>query len=374
MDKNTNIIIAIVVVAVVVIAAVSAAMLLIPKETKGGTVYYITKAPADMRGALAAGQIDGYIAWEPFVSDSVVGHVGEVLMWSDEIMPNHPCCVVLVNNEFLAGTTGVELTERFLKAHIDANQWMANALDHPDGANYTLLVNIAMQFTARNQTVVTAAFEHIKYGYQMNDQFRVSLEQFTDLYIDTNMTTADKLSTRGYASVDDFIRAYANGTYLTAATSIAPSAAILNPDDPIRVGFLLGDLHQLAKAVAENKNILSTGKSMYETYGLNVINASGAPFANGGAEMLGFAAGNVDLGYLGAPPAILQHLNAGVGTTIVAQANSEGSGIVVKEGSGIDSVKDLVNRTMATPGESSIQFLLLKIELESLGFELKIKT
>jgi NitT/TauT family transport system substrate-binding protein len=371
MDKDAKIIVAVLVAVVVIVAAVSATFLMFRNE--GGTVLYITKAPADMRGALAAGQIDGYIAWEPFVSDSVVGGVGEVLMWSDEIMPNHPCCVVAASNDFLQGPNGVELTERFLKAHIEANQWMADALADPNGDNYTLLVNIATQFTARNASVVEAAFEHIKYGYEMNDDFRSALEQFTDMYIDTNMTTPAKLTLRGYSSVDDFIQNYVNSTYLAAAVTIAPSSTILNPDDPIRVGFLLGDLHQLAKAVAENKNILGTGKSMYEEYGLNVVNASGAPFANGGAEMLGFAAGNIDMGYLGAPPALLQHLNAGTQTTIVAQANSEGSGIVVKTGSGIHSLSDLVNKTVATPGESSIQFLLLKIALDREGLDLEIK-
>lgn len=90
--------------------------------------------------------------------------------------------------------------------------------------------------------------------------------------------------------------------------------------------------------------------------------------------MNGFAAAAVDIGYLGAPPAILNHLNAGVGTTIVAQANSEGSGIVVKAGSGIVNLDGLVNKTVATPGPSSIQFLLLKIALQREGYELKIKT
>jgi ABC-type nitrate/sulfonate/bicarbonate transport system substrate-binding protein len=33
-----------------------------------------------------------------------------------------------------------------------------------------------------------------------------------------------------------------------------------------------------------------------------------------------------------------------------------------------------VNKTVATPGPSSIQFLLLKIALQREGYELKIKT
>lgn len=370
MDRKT--IIAIVVVAIVVVGGVSAALLL-SKRSESGVVKYVTLAPKDMKAALSTNQVDAYIAWEPYVSDSVAGEVGDVLLWSSAIMPNHPCCVVVVRNAFFESTNGVELTKRFLKAHIDATAWMLDSLDHKDSDNYTLLVNMAVQFTSRNSTVVEAAFEHIKYGYEMSSNFKSALEEFTDLYVETNMTTDAKLTSRGYTSVSDFVSRYANGSVLDAAASVAPSDTILNPSSPIHLGYLLGDLHQMAQVVAQNLTVGGT-KTLFAKYGVNVADAVGAPFANGGAEMSGFAADSVDLGYLGAPPAILQHLNAGIGTTIISQANSEGSGLVVKSGSGITSLKDLANKTVATPGESSIQFLLLKIALEREGLSLEIKT
>ncbi|MGQ9586904.1 MAG: ABC transporter substrate-binding protein [Thermoplasmata archaeon] len=371
MDRK---IIAVLVVAVVVVVGAVSATLLLSRGSKGGIVKYVTVPPKDMRGALSTGSVDAYIAWEPFVSDSVVAGVGEVLMWSNEIMPNHPCCVVVVRNDFADGPNGQDLTKRFVKAHVEATQWMLDALTDDTSANYTLLVNMAIQFTSRDAAVVEAAFEHIKFGYAMGSGFRSALEQFTDMYIDTNMTTDEKLSERGYSSVSDFVGKYVNTSYLDALASVTPSDTILNPTNPIKLGYLLGDLHQMAQVVAQNKTVNGGVKSLFEEYGLNVQNATGAPFANGGAEMGAFAAGNVDIGYLGAPPAILQHLNAGVGTTIVSQANSEGSGLVVRAGEGIESLKDLENKTVATPGESSIQFLLLKIALEKEGLKLEIKT
>lgn len=374
MDRN--VLIAVAIAAIVVVAAAATALILsgVDRAQKSGTVYYITLPPKDMRAALSTGQIDAYIAWEPFVSDSLVGEVGEILKWSDEIMPNHPCCIVAVSNSFASGPNGAQLTLRFIKAHIEATEWMNDALSDTDSAEYALLVDLAVQFTQRNASVVKAAYEHIKYGYEMNSGFRSALEQFTEMYIETNMTSNASLATRGYASVEDFISKYVNGSYLADADSVSPSATILNPDDPVRLGFLLGDLHQMAQVVAQNTSVTGTGKTLFETYGVKVVNAIGAPYANGGAEMNGFAAGAVDMGYLGAPPAILNHLNAGIGTSIVAQANSEGSGIVVEAGSGITSLDGLVNKTVATPGESSIQFLLLKIALQREGFELKMKT
>jgi hypothetical protein len=232
-------------------------------------------------------------------------------------------------------------------------------------------------FTGRNSTVVSQAFEHLEYDYWMGADFKSALEQFTQMYIDLNITTNQKLADRGYSSVGDFVNKYVNSSLLTPALSVQPSDTILNPESPVRLGYLLGDLHQMAQAVAKNTTAWGTGKSMYQKYGLNVVDAAGAPFSAGGAEMTAFAAGLVDFGYLGAPPAIQRHLNEGVGTTIVAQANTEGSGIVVKAGAGINELKDLVNKTVAVPGppaESSIQFLLLKIALEREGLDLKIKT
>lgn len=373
MDKKLAIVLTIVV-AVAVVSGALAATMLLNKDSATGTVYYLPMAPKDMRAALGTGQVDAYIAWEPYVSDSVGGHVGDVLMWSGDIMPHHPCCVVVVSEDFLAQSNGPEMAERFLKAHIEANLWMADALANPESEDYNLLVTLATEFTLRNESVVTAAFEHLQYGYEMTTEFRSALEQFTDMYIESNLTTNATLTSRGYSSVSDFIGTYVDGSYLETAASVQPSETILNPDDPIQLGFLMGDLHQLAQKVASDARVLGGTQSLFETYGLNVENATGAPFAAGGDEMAAFALGNVDIGYLGAPPAILSHLNAGTAVKIIAQANTEGSGIVVATGSDIRSLADLVNKTIAVPSVSSIQFLLLKTVLKAEGLDLAVKT
>jgi len=373
MDKKLAIVLTIVV-AVAVVSGALAATMLLNKDSATGTVYYLPMAPKDMRAALGTGQVDAYIAWEPYVSDSVGGHVGDVLMWSGDIMPHHPCCVVVVSEDFLAQSNGPEMAERFLKAHIEANIWMADALANPESEDYNLLVTLATEFTLRNESVVTAAFEHLQYGYEMTTEFRSALEQFTDMYIESNLTTNATLTSRGYSSVSDFIGTYVDGSYLETAASVQPSETILNPDDPIQLGFLMGDLHQLAQKVASDARVLGGTQSLFETYGLNVENATGAPFAAGGDEMAAFALGNVDIGYLGAPPALLSHLNAGTAVKIIAQANTEGSGIVVATGSDIRSLADLVNKTIAVPSVSSIQFLLLKTVLKAEGLDLAVKT
>lgn len=369
MEKKTTLMISIVAIVAVIVAAAGVALYVLPDDDDD-TVKYVVVTPTQMGDWLQAGDGSAYIAWEPFVSSATVDGYGSVLQWSDEIMPAHPCCVVVLSNDFASTPTGYNLTLRFLKAHVETTEWMLNALENKDSPEYSLLVNMSVAFTLRDADVVEEAMEHVKFGWRMESAFREALEQFTGMYVDTGVVEEGTIEARGYESVTDFISSYVDGSYLEEIDSISESPSILNPDDPIRLGFLAGDIHQLAQYVAANSSLLGGTMSMFEKYGLNVVAAAGAPYSNGGNEMDAFVAGHVDIGYLGAPPAILKKLNVDADTTVIAQANSEGSAIVVASESGISSLADLSGKIIATPGESSIQHLLLKIALAEEGLNL----
>ena len=368
--ETRQIILAVVIAAILIVAGVAAVIMLRDQgPTEEKIVYYTTMAPSLMDAWLAENQTSAYIAWEPYASSAVVAGTGRVLMYTNEIMPHHPCCVVLAYNPFIeqdlgGGVTGQVLTLRFLKAHMDATAWILDALAHKDGSNYTLLVNMAVQFTQRNSAVVEEAFEHVTYGYEMGETFNDALKEFTQMYIDSGLVTNQSLSNLGYSGASQFIDDYVDESYLASAQSIGPSGTILNPSDPIRLGFLSGDLHQMAQVVALNESAFA-GTSMFEKYGLNVDPLD--PFLNGNAEMLGFKMGQVDICYLGAPPAINKRVNDQTDTVIVAQANTEGSSLIVSADSDVHDLNDLVGKTVCTPGEVSIQHLLLKIALNREG-------
>jgi len=143
---------------------------------------------------------------------------------------------------------------------------------------------------------------------------------------------------------------------VSLAMACGPQAAPVPAPEKVRVGYLVADLHHIAYIVAQDKEA-GGGTSFYQKYGLVVEDALGAPYANGGVEMDHFAAGDVDLGMLGAPPAITKHLNAGVNTVIVGQVNEIGSALVVAPD--VNQFSDLIGKTVATPGHSTIQFFLL---------------
>lgn len=313
-------------------------------------------APKDMKASLDSGDIAGYVAWEPYCSDSVVGGVGKTLHLSGEIWPGHPCCVVAVEKNF--ASSNPDLVKHFLKAHMEATTWMVNALADNTSMEYSLLVDIAVDFTARDEAVVKEALSHMTYVYLLTEDFYDGLKEYTDKLIEFEIVTDDKISERGYEDTEDFVDKYVDETYLQDAATVTPTSTSLGT---VRVGYLLGDLHQLAYPVAKNSDV-GGGKSLFEKYGVTVTDASGAPYSNGGDEMDHFEAGDVDMGYLGSAPAVLKHLNAGINTMILAQVNNEGSAIIVAES--IDSLKDLRGKKFGIPGFSTVQYFLLRMIAE----------
>ena len=361
MAKKTTIY-AIIVVAIVVIAAVIVVFL--PKNDQGKTIYWIQIAPKDQATQLALGNIDGAISWEPFCSDSILAGTAHAVKWSDEIWSGHPCCVMAVKTTYLEANS--DLIARMVRAHIDASNWINDAIAHPDDANYTLLLQMGSDFSARNTSVVEAALEHITFDYQLTTNVKNWLGNFTEMFADLGQLT----SIGSYPNVSAFVDDFVNTSVITQAMAVEPSDTVINPSQPLRLGYLAGDLHQLARAVAMNTTVFG-GKTLYEAYGVNVVSANPAGYANGPAVMTAFAGNAIDVGYLGAPPAILNRLNANTDIQVLALANTEGSAILGI--TGINTFADFDGKVIATPGPGSIQHLLLLDYAKLNGFNVKLK-
>jgi NitT/TauT family transport system substrate-binding protein len=115
---------------------------------------------------------------------------------------------------------------------------------------------------------------------------------------------------------------------------------------PVRIGHLIGDIHQIHFFIADSK-------SWYQEEGIEPI---GLEYASGPVEMMAFAAGDLDAGYVGVVP-FLTAKSKGLDAVIVASANLEGSAIVAKPE--IAKVEDLNNKRVGTPGIGTIQDSLL---------------
>ena len=130
-------------------------------------------------------------------------------------------------------------------------------------------------------------------------------------------------------------------------------------DNTVTIGYLPSD-HDAALFVADAQGQFSA----------NGINTKLVQFNNGGDLMTAMASGDVDVGYVGITP-VLASIEKGVPVKVISAAQTEGSGIVVSKDSGISSVNDLSGKSIATPGEASIQYMLLQYYLEQNGMSLK---
>jgi len=145
-----------------------------------------------------------------------------------------------------------------------------------------------------------------------------------------------------------------------AAAIIFPGCGGTKQTRVVRVGYLRNDLHQLAYYVAREKGF-------FEEQGLDV--REGGVFNAGPEEMSAFSAGDLDMGYVGTAPAVTFSAQDMADIKIVAQSNQEGSAIVVRNGLEAEDISALKGRTVAVPGYSTVQDLLLRMALEKAGLK-----
>lgn len=137
-----------------------------------------------------------------------------------------------------------------------------------------------------------------------------------------------------------------------AGAAIAVSgfpAVVLGKKIPVRVGYLVGaELHQTSVPIHKEKHIL-------EDAGFEVM---WREFIAGPFVMQHFAGGDVDVAYLGIPPAMISR-GAGVKIKVVSSLHLDGSSLVVKPG--ITKLSQLDGRNVGTPGVGSIQDAMLSM-------------
>ena len=155
-----------------------------------------------------------------------------------------------------------------------------------------------------------------------------------------------------------FVLVLALAAFLVMGSASAGLFDFLGGDDTVKIGYLPSD-HDAALFVADQQGLFEEKNISVEL----------VQFNNGGDLMTAMASGDVDVGYVGISP-VLSSVAAGVPVKVISSAQTEGSGIVVTQDSGISDASDLAGKTIATPGEASIQHVLLSYYLEQNGLSL----
>ncbi len=314
----------------------------VEKEKK---IRVVTMSPRDMVEQLKLGEIDAFVAWEPFVSEAVVQGYGRIIATSHDIWPDHPCCVVAIANK-----SDRDIAVALIWAHVKATRFINSE------KNREKVLQYASQFTGKSKDVVEEALKRIKFvEYPDKEEF---VKYYRDLEKSGYLTK--KPTDLGYSSEDEFLKDFLYSDIYEYVVSKLKEDESWVPDKvnkKVRVGYLTADLHQLAFYVAMKEGY-------YEQVGLEV---EAKKFANGVMEMEGFKNGEIDAGYLGGAPATLKRVNDDISISIIAGANNEGSAIVTRNA---NSVEELAGKKVAVPGFGTVQDFLLRMAAEKAGLEI----
>ena len=321
-------------------------------------VYLTQTPPPNMLEQLKAGEIDGFIAWEPFNSTAVNNGDGKYLFTSREVWPEHPCCVLAVSDSFKDEQT----VEAVTWAHIRAIRFIN------DAKNRGKVLQYASAFTGKDEEVVKKSLENITYvEYPAKDRF---MEYYSSLV--EGKLLKNSVETIGFENRENFFASFLReDVYKKVSGELDKDAgwkpAGIKGNASLSLGYLAADLHQLALFVAEKEGY-------YQEVGLITgQNLETKMFSNGVAVMEAFKAADIDIAYVGGAPATLKRINDNIPIKVVAGANNEGSGLVVRSDGEIKTLADLEGRTIAVPGVGTVQYTLLDKALREQGLRPVIK-
>ncbi len=316
------------------------------QQTETGKIKVVTMSPRDMVEQLKLGEIDAFVAWEPFVSEAVVGGYGNIIATSHDIWPSHPCCVVAIRED----ERNDDIAVAIVWAHVKATRFINSE------ENREKVLQYAQEFTGKNREIIVEALKRIKFvEYPDINEFE---KYYRDLKTGGYLTkTPEDL---GYKSEEEFLADFLyDDMYRFVAKKLEENESWTpkKVNATVRMGYLTADLHQLAFYVALKEGY-------YSQVGLKIEKKE---YPNGVVEMEGFKNGEIDAGYLGGAPATLKRINDNIKIRIVAGANSEGSAIVARNTA---SIKDLAGKKVAIPGFGTVQDFLLRLAAEKAGLEI----
>ncbi len=302
------------------------------ESSDDNVVYWTQVPPGQMIDKMEKdNKIDGGIAWEPHYSAALEHTVSGSKMCksvatTDEYSPNHPCCVVAVNNSYLESNEDV--VKRFLAGYVKSVQWINDALEQGvDSEDYETLIKETARIgfpnsktdeeKLRSQNIAKKALSNIKYAYYPNnpgdgDEFKLTeqLNEVIETYKRIGQVQEETLTNAGFDTVSEFTEHLIQDSYLMGVFN--EDGTLKTPEEmgytegmsTIKVAYLAADVHQMALHIG-------ISKEFYKDYGIH-INLKG-PFQAGGGVMnalLSKHADRADIGFVGSPPVVLLSINA----------------------------------------------------------------
>ena len=269
--------------------------------TEGGalsndTLYYVTNL--NNYGTITADtHIQGGVVWEPqfqrVIQEASAKYT--TLALTNDVFDGHACCIIAANHNWL-GENSADMV-KFLAAYTKAVDYINTAKANPSGAEYADVKAIALdKTTGLTGAEVDAALATITYLYA--DDANGSLGDLTknieDLANDLNKMGF--ISSKNFKDAGKVAKAMVDDKYLKDAVA---GKASKEGTSTLKVAVINGDIHQLAIHVA-------IAKGYFTEYGLTISLSTGG---SGGDIATLLTSKDVQIGFLGAPPATLKTIN-----------------------------------------------------------------
>jgi NitT/TauT family transport system substrate-binding protein len=377
-----------------------------PVGTSGNASVNIlySKGVGPLPMLLATNQIDGYIAWQPFVAVAAESRIGKVLVYSGDLPPagmwkDHPCCALFARDDFMAKNPDIV---NAISALTIASTDYINTHKEESGELVADWIAGKGNLTYGNVTVSSIAVVHsalptVKYTTDPSPSWINGTTKFVSAQIDLGYITANiKNATpeQRAAMIFNF------GPYHTARKMVDDKKVVTPArlDKQFAIGYLNGDMHSASLIVAVKKY-----QYFNDTYGVALVPrdrtqskpelcdlvVNGQKVAE--VKLIGGDAGpqvtqlaatdTVQMGYIGTPPE-LAAIDKGIPIRILHPLNTEGSGVVVAAGAPVSDWSSFVAwahqrsaggkpLVMANPGKGSIQDVMLKFALKDSGITIK---
>lgn len=151
------------------------------------TVVHNHYRVSDLPIALAKGELDAYIAWEPFATEATVNGIGHVICTSHDILPKHQCCIFYVSGKIYREQP--DLLKKLIKVHVRAMNFI--------NSNSEDSMKIFSNATGKSMEIIESAWGSMIWNYYPNVE---SMKLFVKYLIEQG-----KISANDVPDIDMFI-------------------------------------------------------------------------------------------------------------------------------------------------------------------------
>ena len=126
-----------------------------------------------MSNSLRAGQVDAIMTYEPYASIATTMGYGIELESSGDMVPNHPCCVMVAREDFIAKHP--DTLELMVAIHENTTKFV---IDHPVEAASLLPEDIVA-----SSDIEKISLTKSKFTYGLSDEFKDAVSQFMKIEV-----------------------------------------------------------------------------------------------------------------------------------------------------------------------------------------------